>query len=185
MIDQRPVYIDSYSGSLTSSKKRDYVLSEHFDLCTSTVLMQLPKANLLHGPSHQQSNPRPSVEEEETNGKPHECVPPCNTFMGRSKVNHSSQGLTDFASTLVSFITFYALGTFGKTSWRPHNLHTGFGPPHVSHNGGTLQENLYISPDTVSIQDENGLVKDSSDSVYELPFDSARTDPTPQCRTST
>uniref|UniRef100_A0A665TSA1 Ig-like domain-containing protein n=1 Tax=Echeneis naucrates TaxID=173247 RepID=A0A665TSA1_ECHNA len=80
-----PVCIDSYSGSLTSPKRRDYFLSEHFDLCSSTVLMQLPNANLHHGPSHQQSDRRPSVEEVDLNnyGQPHECISPCNTFMGR------------------------------------------------------------------------------------------------------
>uniref|UniRef100_A0A665TUS0 Ig-like domain-containing protein n=1 Tax=Echeneis naucrates TaxID=173247 RepID=A0A665TUS0_ECHNA len=84
-VDHKPVCIDSYSGSLTSPKRRDYFLSEHFDLCSSTVLMQLPNANLHHGPSHQQSDRRPSVEEVDLNnyGQPHECISPCNTFMGR------------------------------------------------------------------------------------------------------
>ncbi|KAM8740381.1 leucine-rich repeats and immunoglobulin-like domains protein 3 isoform 2-T2 [Acanthopagrus schlegelii] len=161
-IDQRPVCIDSYSGSLTSSKRRDYFLSEHFDLCSSTVLMQLPNANLHHGPTHQQSDRRASVEEAEATdcGRPHECLAPCNTFMG----------------------------TFGKAPWRPHkDLYTGFGPPSVSHNGITLHENPYAAPDADSDQ-ESSLTKDSSseqsNSVYEQPFDN-RTDPFPQRRTST
>lgn len=82
-MDQRPVYVDSYSSSLTSSKKKDYFLSEHFDLCSSAVLMQLPKSNAAHGPSHQQSDPRPSAEEGEASRRPQECFPASSTFMGR------------------------------------------------------------------------------------------------------
>lgn len=90
-VDQRPVCTDTYSSSL--SKKRDYFLSEHFDLCSSTVLMQLPNASLHHGSSHQQSDRRPSMEEGEANTyrRPHECLSPSNTFMGRSKLRYFSQ----------------------------------------------------------------------------------------------
>lgn len=78
-------------------------------------------------------------------------------------------------------------GTFGKTPWRPQqDLYTGFGPPLVTHNGITLHENLYTSPDADLENGENSLTKDSEQSncVYEQPFDS-RTDPVPQRRTST
>ncbi|KAI3366899.1 hypothetical protein L3Q82_009540, partial [Scortum barcoo] len=163
-IDQRPVCIDSYSSSLTRSKRKDYFLSEHFDLCSSTVLMQLPNASLHHGPPHQQSDRRPSMEEGDANdyGGPHECLSPSNTFMG----------------------------TFGKTPWRPHkDLYTGFGPPPVTHNGIPLRENPYAAPDADSDQEENSLTKDSasqqSNSVYEQPYDTSRTDPIPQHRMST
>ncbi len=78
------------------------------------------------------------------------------------------------------------LGTFGKAPWRPH---TGIGPPSVTNNGITLHENPYAAPDTDSDQEENNLTKDSeseqSNSVYEQPFDSSRTDSIPQRRTST
>uniref|UniRef100_A0A8D3DA82 Ig-like domain-containing protein n=1 Tax=Scophthalmus maximus TaxID=52904 RepID=A0A8D3DA82_SCOMX len=161
-IDQRPVCIDSYSGSLPSSKRRDYFLSEHFDHGSSAVLMQLPSAGLHHGPSHQQSDCQPSVEEGDVSdyGRPHECLSPCNTFMG----------------------------TFGKAPWKPpHDLYTGFGPPPMAHNVITLHENPYAAPDVDSDHEEN--TKDSSSeqgsSVYEQPFDYRRTDPLPQRRTST
>lgn len=75
--------MDAYSGSLTSAKRKDYFLSEHFDLCSSAVLMQLPKSNAAHGPSHQQSELRPSAEEGEASRRLHECLPPSSTFMGR------------------------------------------------------------------------------------------------------
>ncbi|XP_031721676.1 leucine-rich repeats and immunoglobulin-like domains protein 3 isoform X2 [Anarrhichthys ocellatus] len=163
-IDQKPVCIDSYSGSLTNSKMRDYFLSEHFDLCSSSVLMQLPNASLHHGPPPQQSDRRPSAEEVEANdyGKPHECLSPSNNFMG----------------------------TFGKAPWRPNkDFYPGFPPPLVTHNGITLHENPYAAPDADSDLEENILIKDSAsdqnDSVYEQPFDSSRTDPFPQRRTST
>ncbi|KAK2858804.1 hypothetical protein Q5P01_003424 [Channa striata] len=161
-MDQRQVCIDSYSGSLTSSKRRDYFLSDHLDVCSSTVLMQLPNASLVHSSSHQQSDRRPSTEEGDLNdyGRPHECLSPCNTFMG----------------------------TFGKAPWRPQNdIYTGFDPPPVMCNRVTLHENPYAAPDGDS-DHENFLPKDSaseqSSSVYEQPFDS-RTDPFPQRRTST
>ncbi|KAL7371033.1 hypothetical protein ABVT39_016921 [Epinephelus coioides] len=163
-MDQRPVCIDSYSGNLTSSKMRDYLMSEHFDLCSSSILMQLPNASLHHGLSHQQNDRRSSVEEVEGNdyGRAHECLPPSATFMG----------------------------TFGKAPWRPHkDLYTGFGPPSVTHNGITLHENPYAAPDAESDLEENSFTKDSSseqsNSVYEQPFDSSRTDAIPQRRTST
>uniref|UniRef100_A0A8C3AUA8 Leucine-rich repeats and immunoglobulin-like domains 3 n=1 Tax=Cyclopterus lumpus TaxID=8103 RepID=A0A8C3AUA8_CYCLU len=102
-IDQKPVCIESYSGSLTNSKMRDYFLSEHFDLCSSSVLMQLPNASLHHGPSPQQSDRRPSAEEVEANdyGKPHECLSPSNTFMGTSEVDRLYKTFPDVLCTLV------------------------------------------------------------------------------------
>lgn len=78
--------MDSYNDSLTNSKRRDYFLTEHFDLCSSTVLTQLPNASLHHASSYHQSDHRSSVEEGDTvdYGRPNECLSPCNTFMGRS-----------------------------------------------------------------------------------------------------
>lgn len=154
-MDQRPVYVDSYSGSLSSSKMKDYFLSEHFDLCSSSVLMQLPNASLHLGPPHQQSDRRTSMEEAEANvyGKPHEGLSPSSTFMG----------------------------TFGKAPWTPHkDLYPGFGPHSVTHHGITLHENPYAAPDADSDLEES-LTKDSaseqSNSIYEQPFDLLRTDP--------
>ncbi|KAF3859103.1 hypothetical protein F7725_021502 [Dissostichus mawsoni] len=162
-MDQRPVYVDSYSGSLSSSKMKDYFLSEHFDLCSSSVLMQLPNASLHLGPPHQQSDRRTSMEEAEANvyGKPHEGLSPSSTFMG----------------------------TFGKAPWTPHkDLYPGFGPHSVTHHGITLHENPYAAPDADSDLEES-LTKDSaseqSNSIYEQPFDLLRTDPPPQRRPST
>lgn len=65
--------------------------------------MQLPNASLHQGPSTQQTDRRPSVEEGEANdyGRPHECLSPCNTFMGKSEVNQLSELFTDFLCTLV------------------------------------------------------------------------------------
>ncbi|KAG7497711.1 leucine-rich repeats and immunoglobulin-like domains protein 3 [Solea senegalensis] len=163
-IDQKPVCVDSYSGSLTGSKRRDYLLTEHFDLCSSTVLMQLPNASLHSGPSHQQSERRPSVEEGDAKdyGRLHECLSPCNNFMG----------------------------TFGKAPWRPQQEHyAGFGPPSGTHNPIAPYENPYIASDIDSDHKENFLTKEptleQSCSVYEQSFDSSRTDPLPECRTST
>uniref|UniRef100_A0AAQ4PIQ1 Leucine rich repeats and immunoglobulin like domains 3 n=1 Tax=Gasterosteus aculeatus aculeatus TaxID=481459 RepID=A0AAQ4PIQ1_GASAC len=84
-----PVCIDSYSCSLTNSKMRDYFLSEHLDLCSSSVLMQLPNASLHLGLPPQQSERRPSGEEVGGSdyGKPHEGLSPPNTFMGESAVH--------------------------------------------------------------------------------------------------
>lgn len=82
-VDQRPVYVDSYGGSLAGSNKKDYFLSDHLDLCSSAILMQLPKPNAAHGPSHQQSEPRPHAEEGEASWRLQECVSPSSSFMGR------------------------------------------------------------------------------------------------------
>ncbi|XP_061124203.1 leucine-rich repeats and immunoglobulin-like domains protein 3 [Syngnathus typhle] len=99
-VDPRPVCTESYSGSLTRPKRQDYLLSEPFDLCSSTILMQLPNASLHLGPSHQQTGRRPSMEELEPSD--YECPPPYNSFMG----------------------------TFGKSPWRPQqDLYSGCGAP--------------------------------------------------------
>uniref|UniRef100_G3Q5W8 Leucine-rich repeats and immunoglobulin-like domains 3 n=2 Tax=Gasterosteus aculeatus TaxID=69293 RepID=G3Q5W8_GASAC len=157
-IDQKPVCIDSYSCSLTNSKMRDYFLSEHLDLCSSSVLMQLPNASLHLGLPPQQSERRPSGEEVGGSdyGKPHEGLSPPNTFMG----------------------------TFGKAPWRPNKgRDPDFSSPAATHNGMTLHENPYIAPDADYDLEENSLIKDSSseqsNSVYEQPFASSRTDPFP------
>lgn len=169
-MEQRPVYMDSYSGSLSSSKKKDYFLSEHFDLCSSAILMQLPKANVAPGPSHPRSDPRPSVEEGEASRRAHEC-PPGNTFMGRC-------GFCLLHILVWSHVSdLFGAGTFGKAPWRPPHDLTAFGPP-LTQNGITLHENPYTAPDANTDPEEE-------DAVYERPFDSGRTEPTPQRRTST
>lgn len=170
--------MDSYSGSLTSSKKKDYFLSEHFDLCSSAILMQLPKSNLVHGQS--QGDRRSSVEEGEANRRPHECLAPNNTFMGRCLF--SEDGLSLFVVWSHVFKLFCP-GTFGKAPWRsPNDLHEGYGPLPLTHDGMTLHENPYTAPDTESDTDEIDL---AGDSIYERPYDNSRTEPMPQCRTST
>lgn len=85
-MDQKQACIDSYTGNLTSPKKRDYFLSEHFDLCSSSVLMQLPNASLHHSLYSQHSDRRASMEEGDAGdyGRAHECLSPSNTFMGTS-----------------------------------------------------------------------------------------------------
>ncbi|XP_051911931.1 leucine-rich repeats and immunoglobulin-like domains protein 3 [Hippocampus zosterae] len=159
-VDLRPVCAESYSGSLNRSKRRDYLLSEPFDLCSSTILMQLPNASLHLGPSHQQTGRRPSMEEAEAAnyGRPHECPPPYNSFMG----------------------------TFGKSPWRPQqDSHAGFGPPPAMCHGNSLHENPYTAADAESAGEEDGCNKDSdseqSRSVYEQPFDSNSTDVGTRC----
>lgn len=74
-VSQRPV-----CGGLTTSKRRDYFTSEHFDACSSAFLMSLP----VSGPFPQHSERRPSIEEVEVSdcGVPPDRPPPYNTFMG-------------------------------------------------------------------------------------------------------
>lgn len=96
--DPRPVYVDSYSGSLSSSKKKDYLLSEHVDLCSSAVLMQLPTWSAAQGPPHQQSEPRPPAEEGDASRRPRDCLPLSSTFMGRCT--------SDFSQDLFLFLSF-------------------------------------------------------------------------------
>uniref|UniRef100_A0A673BGF9 Ig-like domain-containing protein n=1 Tax=Sphaeramia orbicularis TaxID=375764 RepID=A0A673BGF9_9TELE len=64
-----------------------------------------------------------------------------------------------------------------------------FGPTSVTHNGITLHENPYAAPDSESDNEENSYTRhlglDQSNSVYEQPFDSSRTEAIPQSRTST
>ncbi|XP_029901992.1 leucine-rich repeats and immunoglobulin-like domains protein 3 [Myripristis murdjan] len=168
-IDQRPICIDSYSGSLTTSRRKDYLpcggaLSDPFDLCSSSILMQLPNASLHRGSLHPHADRRPSTDEVDGTDyvRPHERVSPSSTFMG----------------------------TFGKAPWRPQqDLYPGFGPPPAAPNSITLHENLYAALDADSDHEGNRNNKDSgserSTGVYEQPFDSSRTDPVPHGRTST
>ncbi|XP_077401131.1 leucine-rich repeats and immunoglobulin-like domains protein 3 [Vanacampus margaritifer] len=154
-VDPRPVCTESYSGSLTRSKRRDYLLSEPFDLCSST--MQLPNASLHLGPSHQQTGRRPS-REEANYGRPHECPPPYNSFMG----------------------------TFGKSPWRPpQDLCSGYSSHPVTCHGTSLHKNPYTATDADSDREEDKCSKDSqseqSHSVYEQPFDSSRTQSGTSC----
>ncbi|XP_077565711.1 leucine-rich repeats and immunoglobulin-like domains protein 3 [Stigmatopora nigra] len=150
-VDSRPVCMENYSGSLTRSQRKDCLLSEPFDLCSSTILMQLPNAGLHHGSSHQQTTRRPSETETETAnyGQLNDCPPPYSSFMG----------------------------TFGKYPRRPQqDLSSGYStPPATSHH-----ENPYTAPDADSDRDEDNCKKDSesdlSHSVYEQPFDNNRTE---------
>lgn len=154
-IDQKPPCMD-YSGGLPSSKRKDYLLSESFDLCSSAVLMQVPNGCLHSGQAQQNSERHLSVDEGEPNDYGTECLSPYNTFMG----------------------------TFGKAPWRPQqDLYPAFIPPPVTHNGMTLHENPYTAPDSDSESEDHP--RDSELSVYEQPYDSNRTDPIPQRRTST
>lgn len=96
-IDQRPICIDSYSGSLTTSRRKDYLpcggaLSDPFDLCSSSILMQLPNASLHRGSLHPHADRRPSTDEADGTDyvRPHERVSPSGTFMGESEVSVTS-----------------------------------------------------------------------------------------------
>ncbi|KAK5612879.1 Leucine-rich repeats and immunoglobulin-like domains protein 3 [Crenichthys baileyi] len=147
--EQKPVSMDSYSDSLTKSKKMDYLLSEHFDLCPSPLMVQHPNTSLNH--SSQQRDRHQTMDEADVLdcGKPHKCVSPCNTFMR----------------------------TFGKAAWIPHNDLQSL--PSVTYHGISLDENPYTALDVDSdhkqsiIKDslEGGIC------VYEQPFDCCRTDP--------
>ncbi|XP_061617824.1 leucine-rich repeats and immunoglobulin-like domains protein 3 isoform X1 [Phyllopteryx taeniolatus] len=163
-VDPRPVCAETYSGSLT--KRMDYLLSEPFDLCSSTILMQLPNAGLHLGPSNHQNSRCPSMEEAEAANysRANECPPPYNGFMGRSC-------------------------TFGKSPWRrQQDLHSGYGPPPAACTGNSLHENPYTAPDVDSDREENNCNKDSgseqSHNVYEQPFDSNSMDVVSQSGTS-
>uniref|UniRef100_A0A3Q2ZJP1 Leucine-rich repeats and immunoglobulin-like domains 3 n=1 Tax=Kryptolebias marmoratus TaxID=37003 RepID=A0A3Q2ZJP1_KRYMA len=83
--DQSPVGFDCYSGSLTSPKRKDFLLPDFFDLCPSTVLMQLPGSSKHQDPSHLQSDCSPPFENGDvvSYGRPHQNLSTCNTFMGR------------------------------------------------------------------------------------------------------
>lgn len=155
-IDQRPVCIDSYSGSLPSSKRRDYFLSEPFD---SSVLMQLH-----NGPSHHQSERHPSVEDGDVNdyGQTLECLSPRNTFMGTfGKAPWRPQQ------------DLYP--GFGPTSVTHNGITLHENPYAAPDSDSDNEENRYT----------RHLGLDQSSSVYEQPFDSSRTDAIPQSRTST
>ncbi|XP_061570569.1 leucine-rich repeats and immunoglobulin-like domains protein 3 [Cololabis saira] len=146
--DQR-VCVESYSGSL--SKRRDYFLSEHFDLCSSSVLMQLPNAGLQ--PQHGERRPSAEDGDAADPGKPPESVGSSNTFMG----------------------------TFGKTPWRPRQDAGFPSPPPsynglTLHENPYTAPDL----DLDSEREDGGAGKDSSSepisNVYELPFDTCRTE---------
>lgn len=97
-MDQRPAHLDSYGGSLSGSRKKDYFLSEHLDLCSSAVLMQLPKPSIGHAPPPQQGDPRPPPEEGETRRRPLDCLLPVGTFMGGCSLGSSRHFLSFFQS---------------------------------------------------------------------------------------
>lgn len=84
-MDQKQACIESYNGSPTK-KKRDYFLSEHFDLCSSSVLTQFPNPTLHHSLYSQHSDNRASVEEGDAGdyGRAQGSLSPSNTFMGKS-----------------------------------------------------------------------------------------------------
>uniref|UniRef100_A0A8C7NYT8 Ig-like domain-containing protein n=1 Tax=Oncorhynchus mykiss TaxID=8022 RepID=A0A8C7NYT8_ONCMY len=89
----RPICIDSYSGSLTSSKRRDYypcggALQDPFDHGSPSVLMQMPNSSSFHGPPHLQGEGPPSMDEGDGSeyGRPRETrLSSSNTFMGMSE----------------------------------------------------------------------------------------------------
>ncbi|XP_037552186.1 leucine-rich repeats and immunoglobulin-like domains protein 3 [Nematolebias whitei] len=157
--DQIPVGMDYYSGSLTNSKRKDFLLPDYFDLCPSTVLMQLPNPSKHQDASHQQSDCNPPFENGDvvSYGRPHENVSPCNTFMG----------------------------TFGKAPWRPHrDFYSSLNPPSVTYNGITLHENSYVDSNHEENLNEDSS-SEQSNGVREHPFESCRTDPFSQRRMST
>ena len=89
-MDQRPVCVDSYSGSLTSAKRRDYypcggVLTDPYDHGPQGVLMQLPHGALPHVLLHLPDEQPPSAEQGEANeyGRPQSRLASANTFMGK------------------------------------------------------------------------------------------------------
>uniref|UniRef100_A0A4W5RCU5 Leucine-rich repeats and immunoglobulin-like domains 3 n=1 Tax=Hucho hucho TaxID=62062 RepID=A0A4W5RCU5_9TELE len=92
-MDQRPICIDSYSGSLTSSKRRNYypcgrALQDPFDHGSPSVLMQMPNGSSFHGPPHLQGEGPPSMDEGDGSeyGRPRETrLSSSNTFMGTSE----------------------------------------------------------------------------------------------------
>uniref|UniRef100_A0A8C8CY16 Ig-like domain-containing protein n=1 Tax=Oncorhynchus tshawytscha TaxID=74940 RepID=A0A8C8CY16_ONCTS len=89
----RPICIDSYSGSLTSSKRRDYypcggALQDPFDHGSPSVLMQMPNSSSFHRPPHLQGEGPPSMDEGDGSeyGRPRETrLSSSNTFMGMSE----------------------------------------------------------------------------------------------------
>lgn len=144
-----------YTGSLPSCKRRDYRLSEPFNHCS---LMPMPNGSLHSGLTQQYGERHLSVDEGDLNDYGTECPPPYNTFMG----------------------------TFGKAPWRPQqDLYPAFIPPPVTLDGMTLHENPYTAPDSDSDSESEDHPRDSGLSVYEQPYDSKRTEPVPQTRTST
>lgn len=149
--------------------------------------MQLPNASLLH----QHSDRLPSTEEGDAvdNGKPHEGLTPCNTFMGKSLVRLSLNSADSLPVHVSEFLlNMCPSGTFGKAPWRPKQ-EPGFSPPSVTYNGITLHENPYTAPDVDSDHEDMGVYKDLSSvqtsGVYEHPFDTYRTDSISQPRMST
>lgn len=135
-IDQRPICIDSYSGSLTSSKRRDCYpcggpMSDPYNHCSSSVLMQLPNGSL-HRPPHKQGDRPPSVDDGEGSdyGRAHERLSPSNTFMGRS----DSAAMMGFFSS-ISVASAPANGTYFRVpSVRNYTLHiSGIRPSGLVH----------------------------------------------------
>ncbi|XP_056158051.1 leucine-rich repeats and immunoglobulin-like domains protein 3, partial [Lampris incognitus] len=169
--DQRPVCIDSYSGSLTRSKMRDLyqhgggTLSDPFDHCASTFLMQLPNASLHQAPPQQHGDRPPSMYEGDAGdyGRPHERLSPSSTFMG----------------------------TFGKAPWKPQTEPSS-GPrasPPASHSGQNQPESPYMALDPDSDQEGSRQYaeprSEQSAGVYEQPYDTSRTDAVHQGRMNT
>ncbi|KAL2103032.1 hypothetical protein ACEWY4_002200 [Coilia grayii] len=158
-LDQRPMCIDSYSGSLSSSKKRDYFPCpsvDSYDHMASSVLVQLPSATLqgaLHPPSD--------------GGTAHLADPDCGDYR---RPRPPSSGF---------------MGTFGKTPWRPpKQVYPGFTSAGVTQNGVTLHENPYAALDTDSSHEDDkdpalryqDPKQDPSHGIYEQPIDIHRTE---------
>lgn len=85
-MDQKHACIDSYNGSLSSPKKREHFLSEHFVQGSSSVLTQLPNPSLHHSLYSQHGEHRVSIEEGDAidYGRAPGYLSSSNTFMGKS-----------------------------------------------------------------------------------------------------
>ncbi|XP_063073419.1 leucine-rich repeats and immunoglobulin-like domains protein 3 [Engraulis encrasicolus] len=167
-LDQRPMCIDSYSGSLSSSKKRDYFpcpssMPDPYDHMASSVLVQLP-ASAVQGALH------PTTDPTNASGAPPPLmvVPDCGDY---SRPRPASSGF---------------MGTFGKAPWRaPSQVYPGFTSTGVTQNGVTLHENPYAALDADSgHEDEKDPAlryhqdpkQDLGHGIYEQPIDISRTE---------
>lgn len=151
-IDQKPVSMDSCSGSLTKTKKIDFIRSDHYDLCSPSLMMQLTN----QGPGSQHRDRQNTMDEKDALdcGKPHNCVSPCNTFMG----------------------------TFGKAPWDkdlyipPSVTHHGM----TRHENPYTPLDVDSDHEQNAVKDS----MEQGNCVYEQPFDLCRTDALSQRRMS-
>ncbi|XP_036375757.1 leucine-rich repeats and immunoglobulin-like domains protein 3 [Megalops cyprinoides] len=157
--EQRPTF-DSYSGSLTGSKRREHYgmpLQDPFDPLAAGLRMPLPSSSL-HGSLHLQ--------------------------------NQGSSTDRDQAELRDRLHSSSFMGTFGKAPWRPQpELCPGFGPV-TPRDPMLLHENPYAAVDMDLDHDEEAVTRQDSTSeqsadIYELPYDSNRTGHFPPGQTST